>query len=210
VIVNEHGDLTVADALGPLHPPRPSDGRAVPAVLRDLRVLAQASALLQATSAGSGLARRPYGEVDIVWGVVRHGVRHVLPRSGGAARVGEEVYIEVRNNGFRDLFVSLVDVGVTGGITVLTQEAPSGARVTPGRRYEFGGPLGWPEGLDPKTARPETVLVMVSASPHDISSLQQRRAGDPDRIAVVEDSGPEPTEGIDVYCVEFELEAVRQ
>lgn len=216
VIVGAQGELTVADRLGPLYPPCPATRDAVAAVVRDLRFLAQASTLLLSTStaapAGSGPARRPDAEVKIVWGVTRRGVRHALPHSGATVRVGDALYINVRNDGFRELFVSLVDVGVTGCITVLTQEeAPSGVALAPGRRFEFGGPLGWPAGLDPRVVRPETVLALVSAAPHDLSALVQDGVKDRTRIAEPEYRGiGSASGGLDVYRVEFELEAVRQ
>jgi hypothetical protein len=207
VLVGAQGELTVADRLGPLHPPRRPGFPAVTAVLRDLRALAQASALLRSVSDGPAAQARLDADVEVVWGVVRAGAQHPMPNSGAVVGVGEDFYIEVRNNGAGILFVSLVDVGVSGYIAILTEDR-SGEFVAPGRAYRFGGPLGWPDGLDQGAARPETVLVLVSAGPHDISSLEQAGVGGPTRIAVFEQGGP--AGGIEVHRVEFELEAVRQ
>ena len=234
VLVGTCGELTVSDRLGPLHAPRPASPEGVRAVLRDLRALAQVSALLQAAG---GTDWRLGVDVSVEWGTVRRGVRHRLPGSGAAVRVGEHVYVEVRNNSAQRLFISLVDVGVSGRITVLTKDSPSGQVVASGGRLLFGAagfdgvligePLGWPDGLDPAVARWETVLVLVSATPHDVSVLEQdgvRRSGpgagsplarmlgritrlDGRRIAVPEERPPGPSDGYDIHVVEFELGA---
>jgi hypothetical protein len=234
VLIDERGELTVGDRLGPLHSAQIAGPEAVAAVLRDLRALARASALLQ--SAG-GSDWRLGVDVSVEWGTVRDGERHRLPGSGAALRVGEHVYVEVRNNSAQDVFVSLVDIGASGAITVLTQDSPSGLLLAPGRRFVFGAtgfdgeligePLGWPAGLDPAVARPETLLVLVSASPHDVSALEQdgahhlgvgRGSGSPlarmlgrvtrvgGRIAVPDEEPPGPPDGYDIHVVEFELE----
>jgi hypothetical protein len=233
VLIDERGEPAVGDRLGPLHSSRLAGPEAVGAVLRDLRALARASALLQ--SAG-GTDWRLGVDVSVEWGTVRSGERHRLPGSGAAMRVGEHVYVEVGNNSAQDVFVSLVDIGASSAITVLTQDSPSGVLLAPGRRFVFGAtgfdgaligePLGWPAGLDPAVARPETLLVLVSASPHDVSALEQdgahpvgvgRRPGSPlarmlgrvtrvgGRIAVPEEELPGPSDGYDIHVVEFEL-----
>jgi hypothetical protein len=209
VLVGAHGELTVADRLGPLHRPRAAGPGAVGAVLRDLRALAQASALRQ-SAVVAGTDWRLDAEVSIDWGTVRRGARRRLPTSGAAVHVGEYVYIEVRNNDSRELFVSLVDIGVSGRITVLTQHSPSGAAVVPGSRFVFNEPLGWPDGLDPAVPRPETVLVLVSASPRDVSVLEQEGVRDDRRLAVVEEPTAGPADGCDIHVIEFELGSVRQ
>lgn len=216
--VGAGGELTVWDRLGPLHAP----GTAA-AAIRDLRALAQAAALLQASATNDW----PLGaEVAVQWGTLRRGTRRQLPRSGAGVRVGEHVFIDVRNNGFADVFVSLVDIGVAGRISVLTQDSSSGVVVPPGGRHAFGATIGWPDGIDVTTPRPETVLVFVTAHPHDVSALEQdgvhHRSRRPKstplerqlgrvvridrRIAEPELELRGPRDGYDVHRVEFELD----
>jgi hypothetical protein len=232
VLIDERGELVVSDRLGALHYSRFAGPGAVAAVLRDLRAIARAWALLQAAG---GTEWKLGADVSVEWGTVEGGERRQQPGSGAAVRVGEHVYVEVRNNSAQDVFVSLVDIGVSSRITVLTQDSPSGVLLEAGRRFMFGAtgfdgaligePLGWPVGLDPAIARPETLLVLVSASPHDVSALEQdgvprhsgRGTGSPlarmlgrvtrvdRRIAVPEEEPPGPSDGYDVHVVEFEL-----
>lgn len=233
VHIDKRGELRLIDRVGPLRASRGGGPGAVAAVLRDLRALARASALLQ--SAG-GTDWRLCVDVSVEWGTVRREVRHRLRGSGDAVYVGEHVYIEVRNDSSQELFISLVDIGVSSRITVLTQDSPSGMALAPGGRYVFGAagidgtligePLGWPDGLDSTWARRERVLVLVSASPHDVSALEQdgvrgrrtaspltrmlgRVARDKPRVAVVEEQPPGPSDGYDIHVIDFELGATR-
>jgi hypothetical protein len=108
---------------------------------------------------------------------------------------GDRVYIDVENRSMDTVYLSLIDIGLSGRITILTDDAPSGRRLIPGQRYVLGYdtldgrlpgiPLSWPAGLDPAQARPETVLLLVSDAPQDVSVLGQRgldrHQGPPDR-----------------------------
>lgn len=184
VRIDEDDALTVADRAGPLGAARPSGSGASGAVLRDLEALARATALrtLDGDPAWSLNA-----SVTIDWGTVHEGVRRPLDRSGATVHVGDPVYVSVRNDSDPDVFVSLIDIGVGGRITVLTREAPSGIRLAHGKEYAFGFdgysgvltgiPLQWPRGLDPAAARPETLLVLVSSAPQDVTALEQGGVG---------------------------------
>lgn len=233
VHIDKRGKLELIDRVGPLFPPRPAGPGAVAAVLRDLRALAQASTLLQSAA---GPDWRLGVDVSVEWGTVRRGVRHRLRGFGDAVYAGEHVYIEVRNDSPRPLYISLVDIGVSGRITVLNQDSPSGVAVFPGAPYVFGASgrdgtligeaLTWPDGLNPVLARRERVLVLVSASPHDVGALEQdgvrgRRTASPltrmlgrvartgPRIAVAEEQPPGPSDGYDIHVIDFELGATR-
>jgi len=181
--IDDDGAVTVADHLGPLHEPRPSGASSLAKAVEDLERLALAEALrgLDADKSWSLGA-----EVTVEWGLVKDGQRRPLPASGEVVRAGQEVYISVRNDGDDPVYVTLVDIGLTGRVTVLTEFAPSGYRLARGDRQEYvygyedipgelrGVPLDWPDGLDPAHARKETVLIFVTSEPQDFSALRQR------------------------------------
>jgi len=182
--IDGDGALTVADHAGPLGAPRPSGSGAPDAVRRDLEALARATALRKLDGDPAWALN---AAVTIDWGTVHEGARRPLDRSGATVHVGDPVYVSVRNDSGADVFVSLIDIGVGGRITVLTREAPSGTRLAQGKEYAFGFngysgvltgvALQWPSGLDPDAARQETVLVLVSSAPQDVTALEQRGVG---------------------------------
>lgn len=136
--------------------------------------------------------------VTLEWGRIANGVRHPAQVDGPTVHIGDAMYLEVRNTGDVDLYVSLVDVGLAYAVTPLTPFAPSGVRLPPQGRYPLGGTsvvqespyatrdlgaatLEWPTGLDATAPRPETVLVLISTMPHDISALRQSSVKSVDR-----------------------------
>jgi uncharacterized caspase-like protein len=183
VAVSANGTLTVHDRIGALHQPRPAGADGVRAVARDLERIARATAL-RAVREQSDPALA--AAITLEWGRVRDGRAEPLDLSGAAVLVGGSVYVKVRNIGGETVYLSLIDAGVSYGITVLTAFAPSGIRLLPGDQYVYGedddgrlvgvGPT-WPEGLDPAYPRPETVLALVTKQPEDVMILEQDRAG---------------------------------
>ena len=224
------GELTVADRIGPLHAPLPAGTSAVAQVIRDLNALARATRL----RALSGDARWALNAaVTVEWGLVRNGERHPLPCAGAAVHVGTPIYISVRNDSANPIYVSLIDVGVSTRVTGLTNFAPAGVQLAPGKEYAYGfddfaGVLAglapsWPDGLDPQHARPETVLIFVTGGPQDLSALWQegvtRRRGpvspltallDQTSAGGVRDLGAADAaqNRYDIHSFEFELDPV--
>lgn len=222
VVEAPDGGWVLADRFGPLH-----YAGAEPGDLRGLVLAVEAAAratVLREVRAESGwTADLP---VDVEWGLVRSGERHPLPLSGAEVRPGDPIYLEVRNRGGEDLYVSLLDVGVSYGITHITRRAGSGDRFEPGASYLFGRDrathrltgrrLSWPTGLDPVASRPETVLAFITTGPYDLTSLVQpplrgtRRAAEPGGLlshflhGTARDVGEEPA-GFCVRSVEFTL-----
>lgn len=228
VVLGENGELTIEDRSGPLHAPRPG-ATGVQQVVQDLTALARATALRALTADSRWSLRAP---IVLEWGRVEQDARQPLPTSGATIRVGEFVYISVRNTGQVPVYVSLVDIGVSGKISVLTDFAADGVALRAGEEYVYGfedydGVLTgvsptWPEGLDAASARPETVLLLVTAAPHDISALAQdgvRGAVDSPLGALLRQistgqrhrelgSAPPPAARYDVHVLDFELDPV--
>ncbi|MDX5460297.1 caspase family protein [Micromonospora tulbaghiae] len=182
VTVDEQGGLAVRDEAGPLHLPYRPNAAGVGAVVANLQRIAQATALRRL----SGDPSRPLRQsVRTEWGRVRDGRETPLASSGELlfAQADERIFFRVTNEGDRDVFVSLVDIGVSYRITLLTHSDPSGVRLEPGASYTYGWnedrneltgvAVSWPDGIDMSAPRPETVLVLVSDGPVDVSSLQR-------------------------------------
>jgi hypothetical protein len=178
VRVGVDGELTVADHAGPLHDPRPAG--ATVEVVRDLERLAQAAAL-RAPQDGAFPLRVP---VTVEWGRVVAGRTELLPPSGTVLKVGDRIFVRVRNDDGRlPIWASLIDVGVAADITPLTAFDLGGIRLGPGEEYVFGADpyadafegveLTWPAHLDPEQARPETIVVLLTSGPQDVMGLAQ-------------------------------------
>ena len=178
------GGLTLHDRIGPLRTPCDGDRDGIEQIVHDLKILAQATGV-------RGLAAKSEwafnADVAVEWGHVRQGRKIPLKAPGSVVHVGDRIYVSVRNNTGTPVFVSLVDIGVSGRIGVLTRFSPAGVQLAPNERYTLGFddldgeltgvPLSWPTGLDPAQARPETVLVIVTSGPQDISALEQDGVG---------------------------------
>ena len=179
VRIEADGRLSACDRLGPLHPPRAADRAGVDRVAGDLKILAQATQLRRLVHA----QQYPLNaEADVEWGLVIAGERSPLV-SGAVVRPGERIYVRVHNRGAAVVYVSMLDIGVSGKIAVLTRGAPSGWPVHPGETYTLGedrrarilkgAPVTWPEGLDARYGRPETILVVITSDRQDLRALEQ-------------------------------------
>jgi hypothetical protein len=80
------------------------------------------------------------------------------------------VVVRLVNGSSSTLYFSVLDVGVTGNVSVLTSSEPDGVTVGPGDSYALGlsgpGPDGiemyWPEGVPDEAPRTETFVVIVA------------------------------------------------
>jgi Caspase domain len=173
------GALTVCDSIGPLHQPRLPGTATVRLVMADLNRVARAIVLRRLRDQSTWC---PAPQIMLDWGRVDDGKPYELPR-GATVTAGDLVYLRVRNSGVDQVFMSLLDIGVSYAITQLTDMNPTGVRLTAGGEYVFGsgGPDGlpagrqliWPSGLDQGAVRPETVLVLVTDKPHHLGPLLQ-------------------------------------
>ncbi|SCE68728.1 hypothetical protein GA0074696_0232 [Micromonospora purpureochromogenes] len=183
VVADEQGRLVIRDDYGPLHAPRPATRADIAAIATNLQRIAQASALRRLT----GDPDRPLRhDVRVEWGRVRDGREEPLELTGSLlfTQSHERIWFRLRNEGDRAVYVSLIDIGISSRIAVLTQSDPGGIRLAPGASYTHGWnsdrrlltgvPMTWPDSIDPAVPRPETVLVLISDGPVDVSVFQQR------------------------------------
>ncbi|MEV0005825.1 caspase family protein [Micromonospora sp. NPDC050980] len=182
VVADGQGRLVIRDDYGPLHAPRPATRADIAAIATNLQRIAQASALRRLTADPDRPLRH---DLRVEWGRVRDGREEQLELTGSLlfAHADERIWFRLRNEGDRAVYVSLIDIGISSRIAVLTHSDPGGIRLAPGgsythgwnedRRLLTGVPMIWPPGIDPAVPRPETVLVLISDGPVDVSVLQQ-------------------------------------
>jgi len=179
VHVTDDGRLAVHDRIGPLHPPRPATGGGVACAAQNLQRLARAASL---RAVGEDDEYAIDEGVTVEWGRVVAGELRPLSTSGEVLYLDERVYVKIENATDRTVYASVIDIGVSGRIALLTSFEPAGVAVPAGRSYLLGQrrldettsgvPLSWPEGPPLTDPRPETILVLVSSAPQDISALQ--------------------------------------
>ncbi|HEX8096220.1 caspase family protein [Jatrophihabitans sp.] len=192
VVADTDGRLVVRDAAGPLHAPYPATSADITSIMVNLQRLAQATALRRLAADPT----RPLAHhVVLEWGRVRDGRPEPLPPSGALlfAHADERVYFRLRNEGDRPVFVSLINIGVSYRIRLLTGSDPGGVRIAPDASYTYGWnedlqqltgvAMAWPDGVDTELARPETVIALISDAPVDVSVLSQRGVRAVDRHA---------------------------
>lgn len=191
---DDDGRLTIWDQAGPLCTPCPADPAGIAQIMRNLRLIARANALRRLAEDSAHALDTP---VEVEFGLVNGGETQPLPVSGAILYVGQRIYVRVHNNGRQRIYVSLVDVGVSGQIALLNPTSPGGEAIDPGTAYTFGwndvktvlqgSTLNWPLGLGREVPRPETVIVLVTSQPQNVRALEQpatRDAGEPDAYAV--------------------------
>jgi hypothetical protein len=190
VAADDEGRLVVRDEAGPLHTPYAATALGIGSIMDNLQRIAQAAAIRRL----GGDPQRPLAHgVQVEWGRVHDGREETLPLSGALlfAYAGDHLYFRLRNDGDQAMFVSLVDIGVSSQIGVLTATDPGGLRLAPGTSYTYGWDddrqrltgvtLTWPDGISTAAARPETVLALISDGPVDVGVLRRggvRASGD--------------------------------
>jgi hypothetical protein len=185
VRAGEGGELTIWDRVGPLHSSRVADAAGIAHIIRDLKRLAWANSLHRLAEDPAHALDTP---IDVEFGLVNGGEAEPLPTSGAILYLGQRIFLRVRNNGQKRVYVSLLDIGVSSRITILNTATPAGEAVDPGTEYTFGwnelkgvlqgSKLTWPAGLVRATPRPETVVVLVTSEPQHIRGLEQQGVRD--------------------------------
>ncbi len=158
--------------------PLPARLDSIPEVMRHLEIQARAQALRELTSGEGGEALA--AGLDVEWGRVSAG-RPVRLAAGACLRVGERLYLRLCNRSRSRLYVSVFDIGVSGGITLLSTSQPSGLVMGPeqvellGARSDgtlAGMELEWPDAVPREGERPESLVVVASGTPVDLRLLE--------------------------------------
>ncbi|MEV6603064.1 caspase family protein [Kutzneria sp. NPDC051319] len=179
VVADAEGGVTIEDDIGPMGRPRPAATEG-PSIVADLRRMAQAHQLRRFSELpGLGLTT----PVTIDFARVVDGQRQPLPRSGAVLYPGDKICVDVGNAGPDGVYVSLLDIGVSARTTVLDPSSPSGVLIEAGANHVFGfdkytGTLlgmevGWPAAVVGERPRTETIVVLLSEEPVDVTVLEQ-------------------------------------
>ncbi|HET9443290.1 MAG TPA: hypothetical protein VFO65_08195, partial [Acidimicrobiales bacterium] len=166
------GGVRLLDAGGlPLDAaPRPMSEETLAALAVDLATLARATHLRELPS-GTGGSALP-DEVAITYRRLGADGQEVeLARSGEHLFNGDRIVVRIRNDAAETRYVSVVDVGISGGVSLLTTSEPDGITLAAGEEYVLGAtPTGavtgielyWPPSVPGGAPRPETVLAIVA------------------------------------------------
>lgn len=104
----------------------------------------------------------------------RQAGREVPIESGDHLHVGDAVVVRARNRADAIRYVSVLDVGLTGRVAIMTSAEPDGATVTAGEELVVGESathevtgigLFWPKDLPATGPRPETLVTLVADAP---------------------------------------------
>jgi hypothetical protein len=155
----------------------PADAGAVSRIVADLGLLGRTAALRRLAPGTGEELTDPF---TVEWGRVTDSGTEALPPSGALLHAGEPLYLRLRNDSHRNLYFFAFDLGVGGAVTLVTASDRGGLRVEPKQEYVVGeradgllkgSRLVWPAGVPTADPRPETVLVIVTAAPQDLSVL---------------------------------------
>lgn len=149
-------------------------------LVANLRMLAAAQAMRELESDTDQL---PGTAVAVSWGRVDDNQPIELPPAGALLAIGSRLYVKVTNRHRlkRKLFVSIFDIGVAQRIQLLTSAWPAGYELEPGETFTLGEDahgrfkgleLGWSSALPLDMVRTETLAVIVTEQPCDLSALE--------------------------------------
>jgi len=117
---------------------------------------------------------------ELSWGRVVDGRQSPLADCGAEIWPGERIYVQFHNRSERRLYVNIVDIGVSARIYILNRGQLSGMETAPGEVYCLGRqgkamtglPMAWPRSVPPLRPSLETLLVVVSDRPQDLTTLE--------------------------------------
>ena len=129
--------------------------------------------------------RQPLVEVE--WGCLRDEVTRPLPLSGARLHVGERIYVRLTSRSETPVYVSILGVGVSRGIRLLSASQPSGIMLEHGQTYTLGedgvGGLNgvqllWRQEVPMHAPQPIVLLVSASARPFDLRCVESSSTGE--------------------------------
>ncbi|MDJ0840677.1 MAG: caspase family protein [Acidobacteriota bacterium] len=149
-------------------------------VLSNLERLARAG-ILSRMPGGTGRFALPEDAFDLCWGTIQNDSLEALPETGSCLYIGDDIAVYFRNTGRVNLFVNLFNIGLDRTVTLLSHQVRSGVEVRPGDDLWLGFDpytrvrdwrLGWPDELTRNEPRSESMVVIVSDQPQDLSMLE--------------------------------------
>jgi hypothetical protein len=131
-------------------------------------------------------------DLKVEWGTVVEGQPRPLPNQGAMILAGDCVSLRLANRGKRRLYVHVVDLGVSGKVTLLTQSWPSGVNLGPGEDKAvlgeapgdtlFGVRCHWPDTVLADSPRSEELVFIVTDRPTDLRGLARQSQGGQDTL----------------------------
>ena len=179
----DDGGVTVLDAAGePLQQaPRAMSAGSMTLVAQDLRTLARATHVRELAS-GTGPAELPE-DVEVSWARLTPTGEVALAPSGEHLFNGDRVVMRARNDSAETRYLSVLDVGISGAVSVQTTSEPDGVTLAGGETYTVGTnvvgaveglTLFWPDGVPAGGPRPETFVAVVADKKVDgLARLEQ-------------------------------------
>jgi hypothetical protein len=172
--------LLLLDTAGvPLREPQTIVAANIERMIGDTGLLARAAQLRELEP---GEHERLDADVRLTWERVTGGSVAPLKTAGEQLFENDHVQLYVHNASNRDVWVSVLDVGLRGAITLLTQATISGVPLAPGEVLRVHlSPAGeartirmtWPGGLPRGVARPESIVALVTDRPVDVRAVAQ-------------------------------------
>ena len=187
-VVDEGGLVVLDDAGAPLRPPVADDDTGRQRVVDVLELLGHARRLRELRSA-EGEAALP-DPVEIRFASIRDGVRTERPLHGERFDVGDRLAVTIENQSESVRYFWVFDIGISGGVDMITRGAPSGTLLGPrgapdASREVFrtdGAVVRWPPVVPLRSAaggdvRPETLLIVLADRRQDLTELASPVAG---------------------------------
>jgi len=118
--------------------------------------------------------------VQLTWGKVIEGMQQQLPCQGAHIHCGTRIFVQLINKGSRPVFAHLLNIGVSRRVSMLNSAHPSGIELRPGHGHCVGKSYGllrgmrisWPDSVPTNASMPETILIIFSENPEDLSMLE--------------------------------------
>jgi len=171
-----HGsELELHDAQGPLFAPARYPDRLRDAIA-DLENLAT-ERRLRALSEDEGVAP---ADVSVELLLIGHGGSRTLADHGEALGLGDRIALRLVNRGTKPVFANVFNIGLRRRIALLSAYAASGIKLPPSMPVYVGDTpagqlvgldLGWPHGLPRDQPRLDTLMVVITPEPADLSVL---------------------------------------
>ncbi len=135
---------------------------------------------LRALSEDEGLAP---ADVSVELLLVGNGGYRTLADHGEALGLGDRIALRLENRTGKSMFASVFNIGLRRRIALLSAHAASGLKLPPNTPVYVGDTpagqlvgwkLGWPDGLPHDQPRLDTVMVVITPDPADLSMLVTR------------------------------------